>query len=1338
MTPLQRKLPSGRIVKVASPLPIPADERLAVVLLGSSRGFLARFLSRGLLRPIHTRAALAPRLVQVPGKNRREPSFGSAEAMQARKDGLIRAVAVDAKRIADQGEVIDVTPQAEFARSTLWQIHPSQRHELVLSTLSAWIPAPPDGGEQITFVELDATIEPKLKVRLSSLAKCQTPTDHLLYELIKGDVKKALGNNPENLVLVSADGRFVMRLDFTDKRTDTPVKILSALSVAEKVFSGGQLTPDESTEFGMETDPPYGGSAPSDGFDVDALATAAGAPEDAAPQQAAMTAAERKAEERKVQYRQEQAKVAFPTRSGKASPISELTTKIPTPPIVSRKARGEFMDPKVAEPRFDAISASYVESGMMDRDTAAIVASISNDPLVPHFIQKIERHDASDSMNLKETLSIQYRDPSGRSTTVHIDMPIITRDGYMVMNGNKYNVTKQILAMPIIKVRPDEVLITTAYNKATIERFGQNASASSSYIRLLAAKAVGARGVKVELASATAANAKYKSTVEYNDVARTVRFIRTADSAFIFSRPALDAELKKMLSAKLAAKLEDFLKSSPGAHPVGWLNGGKKVLALLADGTTRFVSEQGEEADHDQDLSKLIYNAVMASDPKAEVPAPSVMPRKYMYSRVKMLSQYLPTAVIVGYDLGLIGMLKRASIDFQLVDAAVYRRGKYAGMDAIRFEDGVVVFNPKRIRDSLLVNGLKELDTDEMPMADFKAGGNGWVEHIADRLGSPGHAKALVNYQASFIDPMTRDLLEAEGLPTDMAGVLLYASNMLEDNRHGESNDMASYRLRGPELVNSILYKVLHKEMERVRATRESASPQKLLVNQNEVMRAVQGASNVEEVSQLNPLLEAELRGKATWTGASGGLSDGRTVNRAMRAYHKSMKGIFGFYSPDSAEIGVKRTLAFGAAVKDVRGRFDHDIAKSEAAQVLALGELISPFTAQHSDPPRIGMQSKQATHTMPITKHTPLLVGSGAEKALASAIGNTYAYKARAAGKVLSIDETTQLMKLQYDDGEIAYVDMSPRSVKNSGGGFYITAQLHANPGVKPGSKFSAGDILAHDPSYFSAMPDGSTAYKSGLLVRTAIVALDQTYEDSLMVTEKLTKDTAALVTMSRSVSLGARTNLQKVAKVGDVVDPNAALAVFENVTDDADISAMLQRVGKEFDDAVADLTRNTAVSKYAGKIVEIRTYYNKEMDELSPSLQKFIKSQERAADERRKAAASAPTDEPVHVNAPVRIHRDKMGGEVVDGVLIVFLIQVEDVAGPGDKLVSSSPLKGIISRVFEQGEEPTDETGHQIDYIMSPLSIVSRMTGDAFLSLWTNAVLVDLRKKVVDIYKE
>ena len=141
----------------------------------------------------------------------------------------------------------------------------------------------------------------------------------------------------------------------------------------------------------------------------------------------------------------------------------------------------------------------------------------------------------------------------------------------------------------------------------------------------------------------------------------------------------------------------------------------------------------------------------------------------------------------------------------------------------------------------------------------------------------------------------------------------------------------------------------------------------------------------------------------------------------------------------------------------------------------------------------RIAMQSKQATHTMPVKRHTPLLVGSGAEKSLASAVGNTSAYKARTDGKVVEIDTKHQLVKLEYDDGEIAYIDMSPRSIKNSGGGFFITVTHELSPDVGLHRRFKAGDILTYDPAYFSPNADGSTAYKTGVLVKIALAALDR-----------------------------------------------------------------------------------------------------------------------------------------------------------------------------------------------------------------------------------------------------
>jgi hypothetical protein len=303
----------------------------------------------------------------------------------------------------------------------------------------------------------------------------------------------------------------------------------------------------------------------------------------------------------------------------------------------------------------------------------------------------------------------------------------------------------------------------------------------------------------------------------------------------------------------------------------------------------------------------------------------------------------------------------------------------------------------------------------------------------------------------------------------------------------------------------------------------------------------------------------------------------------------------------------------------------------------------------------------------------------------------------------------------------------------------FYVTSQLGLAPGVKAGTRFKAGQVLALDPSFFSALPDGSVSYKTGLLVRVAIAPLDQTYEDSLMITHKLAEETAALVTMERAVSLGRRANLQSVVRVGDVVNPNSPLAIFENVADDADVAALLLRVGKEFDEAIAGLARNVALAKYAGRVVEVRTYYNVDPAELSPSLQAYLKRGERGASVRRKASAGASPGEFIRDGGPQRITRDKVGGEQFDGVLIVFFIQVRDVAGPGDKYVTAcSALKSVTARVFEKGEEPLDEEGNQIDYIISPLSVVSRMTEDVFLNMWCNGILVKLKEKVLGILAE
>ena len=1340
MTPIQQKLVSGKSITLSTFFPLVSQAQPNIVLLSDVSGTLTNFISSGIVKPTFTKTVYAQRIISVEGRPERIPNNGSVEASTLKKEGGIRNLLVNYPTGEHGGIVFDMTSHALLANEKYRQLPVVQRKANVIKTFLANTPPESAKNGMTVFFVVLPKMEDGVKVTMSSVNRLTTFSEFIIFSLIENSLQLKA-----NSVFVVTDSRFkrMVRIDPNDKLTDTPAKRINALIRFENLVNGDVEEPQNviSKENKLEKQIRQDANDitnPEANITVDMMMNVI---DDLIPKEIPMTPAEKLAKERfetrKRELSEQQAKAVFYGHRGKKFTLEEILKPIPAPKIVSKQAPGMFINPATSKPKFDSISRSYIES-LYDRDMAAVFTSLSKDPVSPMFIQSFTRVDSSDSLNTKETVSVQYKGADGKSTTIHVDVPILSRDDYMRLNGNKYSITKQIMAMPIIKVRPSEVLITTAYNKATLERFGQNASAASSYIRLLAGRISkeSTPGVKVEIGSAVAANTKFKSSIEYDDIARTVRSIRVKNGAFIFSRPALEREL---------VKVAPWFPLNDGAkeHPVGFLEDGNVVITLSPSGLLSKYKKnvKGIERDPEALLQQVIYDEVVKAtteDAGKSLPKPSVPQRKYMYSRVKMLSQYLPTAVIIGYTIGLTEMLRKADISFHVVTAETYRRSQHSGKDAIVFSDAVIVFNPEKIRDSLLMNGLKELDTEDIALSEFGPKGTGWVDHIADRLGGPGHAKALINYQTSFIDPMTESLLADLNLPTDMAGVLLYANNLLEDNQYSDPNDITSYRLRGPELINTLLYKTLHREMERVRATRESASPQKLMVNQTDVMRQIQGASNVEEVSELNPLLEVELRGKATWTGAAGGLGDGRTVTRGMRAFHKSMHGVFGYYSPDSSEIGVKRSLTFATLIDDSRGRFSKDEKPNTAEKTLAFGELITPFVSAHADSPRIGMQSKQATHTMPVLKHTPLLFGSGAEKALATATGNTFTYKAMLDGKVEKIDEKNSFVKLIYTDGSVAYIDLTPRSAKNSGGGFYITNQLTLNPGVKEGFKFKAGTVLAHDPSFFSPMPDGSTAYKSGILTRIAITPLDQTYEDSLMITSKLVEDTVSRVTLSRSVSLNAKANLQSTVKVGDTVKPNDALAVFENITDDGDISTLLQRVGSEFESSIAELTRNVATAKYLGRVVEIRTYYNRDIEELSPSLQKFIKQQTAIADKRLKLCQDMPVDEPVRANMPIRIQRDKVGGETVDGVLIIFLIQVDHRSAPGDKYVTASPLKGIVSRVLEEGEEPFDESGKQIDYVLSPLSINSRMTLDAFLGAWSNAILVDLKSEVLKIYNE
>jgi hypothetical protein len=95
--------------------------------------------------------------------------------------------------------------------------------------------------------------------------------------------------------------------------------------------------------------------------------------------------------------------------------------------------------------------------------------------------------------------------------------------------------------------------------------------------------------------------------------------------------------------------------------------------------------------------------------------------------------------------------------------------------------------------------------------------------------------------------------------------------------------------------------------------------------------------------------------------------------------------------------------------------------------------------------------------------------------------------------------------------------------------------------------------------------------------------------------------------------------------------------------------------------------------------------------------------------------------------------------GAKVHEGVLVEFYIKVYDEVGIGDKIVFFSALKSIVGSIIPEGQEAytlfRPEEG--IDAVLSCNSLIARGVTSAPKMIMGNKLLVELSRKLKDIYE-
>jgi hypothetical protein len=1030
------------------------------------------------------------------------------------------------------------------------------------------------------------------------------------------------------------------------------------------------------------------------------------------------------------------------------------------------------LNDKLKTSKTHSIITGYQKNNMK-ADLIRVLSHFRNDESFPIFVKSIEINDISNYQSKIDNVKIKFNILNKRPQTLEFNLPKMSSDGFIFLNGSRKKITNQVIPFPIAKVKYDgdvNIRISTNYNRIFLMR---QKFRSSPFIDSLANLEKEIK-LKKELVpgiifgNASLSNDDFISSYLFDELSKTLIEVSNSTTFVTFKREnnywynrhkSLITELD-LEKAKSYLKEENEKDLSIFKYIIGYHNNNillcdeKSKIHFYSNLTNKITkskksdfSKAYENDETEADLNFLVKFILNSNLEKTNYSTFNeyemyAFNKKYVYSKVKVLGEPLSLAFFLSYKIGISKLLELIEAKFLFVSnedlSSKNIPVSYNGR--IKFKNGILYFETNDLSKNLIINGLAQLETSDYNFDEFEKEGKPFNDYFTD-IGKPKAGKGLFNFYVSFIDPITANVLKESSIPTDIESLFIYANKLLEDNNYIKKNNMNGYRIRNAEFINAITYKVLASSIERYKRLGSTSTNASFTIPPNEILKEIVLSPITKDAPLLNPIKEVSMMVSTTYKGEGGSPLNSARGTEELRSYDNSMLGIYGQVVPYDMNAGITRFLTYNASIESLSGKFEvkgensDDVEKMSATDLFSVGELLANYSARHSDPPRMAMGHTQAGHTLPTVNMTKALVYTGANKIVPHFCSNEFSFKAHEDGVISKIDNKNKLIELKYNDGTFGYIDTKERYIRSESG-FYVNIALELNSKFKEGSKFLKGDILAVDENSFSNEGNDSELL-DGTLAKVALATLDNTYEDSCVMTKEFSEKCSSYITMVSELTLDKNANLLSIVKVGDQIKSTEPLAVFEEVLEASqDLSKLLANMSDEFNKTLEKSGKTSKVSKYTGEIVDIRVHYTEDLNEYSASLKKYISSYIGENKSRQEKFKNVRSDQFINSNNIDRNLEGKAGSTFFEGILIEFFIKVKEDIVVGDKTSLNVALKTIITEILPVGKEPISEyrPENKVDYILSPMSVVSRMTMDFYLNLFLNKVMKELIFQVKD----
>lgn len=539
-----------------------------------------------------------------------------------------------------------------------------------------------------------------------------------------------------------------------------------------------------------------------------------------------------------------------------------------------------------------------------------------------------------DALNKYDIITVRLVPVAGSPSTIRMTIPVFESDGSWMADGSRYHLRKQRGDMPIHKVSPSRVALTSYSGKLFVERSKKVVNDFDNWLQTeIIASFMNDDGLvkKLEYRSGTRKTSQVPRPRLYSGLGQ--RFSRIITDTWELSFDAL--------------KMEEVY----GEAVVGFAK--NNGLTVFGKSGNSFLA-----VDESDNLFTINGRTIEVYGGIGELFGVDPFKAPVEITEMKVAGKAIPVGIVLAYYLGFDALLNRTGAQVRRVQKGTrinLEKDEYA----IRFFDETLVLSRQDRLATLLFGGFLPFSTQtaNYTYRDFNSP-DVYLNVIEGRGLGIRQLRALDDHRLFFIDPITLQLLEQMKEPTDFIGLLMRSTELLTTDAVPIVDD----RFRGYERIAGAVYRELTASVKQYRR-RPVSSKASVELNPNAVWMAIQTDPSKGMIEDANPINYLKEQESVTF-GGTGGRSS-RSMVRSTRAYNPRDYGIVSEATKDSSDVAISTYFSANPKLTNLLGvTAPGTVEVTNLTSVLSTSALCAPG-ALHDDQLQIAMDNTTGLHVV-------------------------------------------------------------------------------------------------------------------------------------------------------------------------------------------------------------------------------------------------------------------------------------------------------------------------------------------------------------------------------------